>query len=418
LTAVFFALNVRFEEDISSILPKDKKIEKLTRVFNNSKFADRLVVTISLKDTSSVGSPDSLVSTAQVFADEVRRHLGEYISRFQDKVDDEKTLQLIDAVSSHLPLYLNEKDYRTIDTLIMPEQIRATLERNIRTLSSPAGLALKTLIARDPVGINTLGLAKMQGLQYDENFELYDNYVVSRDYRHLLLFITPKFPPANTGKNALMLAGLDRIIDSIGSDKVQGTEISYFGAVAVSVGNALQLRKDSFYTQGFTVLFIVVFLGLYFRKKRAPLVILVPVVYGVAFSLAMIFFIQGKISVIALGTGSIVLGIAVNYSLHVFNHYRHNPDMNKVLGDLAMPLTIGSLTTIGGFLCLRFVESEMLRDLGLFAACSLIGASFCSLVFLPQFIGNEKKRFVHKPTWIDKIADYRPEKSKPFVVVI
>jgi 1-acyl-sn-glycerol-3-phosphate acyltransferase len=414
----FFASKVRFEEDISSILPKDKKIEKLTRVFNNSKFADRLVVTISSKDTNKIGSPDSLVAFAQVFSDEVRQKLGPYISRFQDKVEDEKTIQLIDAVSAHLPLYLDEKDYRTIDSLISPERVRTTLERNIRTLTSPAGLALKTLIARDPVGINTLGLAKMQGLQYDENFELYDNYVISRDYRHLLLFITPAFPPANTGKNAEMLERLNQVIDSLGKTSYQNLETSYFGAVAVSVGNALQLRKDSFYTQGFTILFIVVFLGLYFRKKRAPFIILIPVVYGVAFSLAMIFFVQGKISVIALGTGSIVLGIAVNYSLHVFNHYRHNPDMNKVLADLAMPLTIGSLTTIGGFLCLQFVESEMLKDLGLFAAFSLIGASLCSLLFLPQVIGSGKSQGSHKPTWIDKIADYRPERNKPVIIGI
>jgi 1-acyl-sn-glycerol-3-phosphate acyltransferase len=415
---VFFASGVRFEEDISSILPKDKKIEKLTRVFNNSKFADRLVVTISSKETNNVGSADSLVAFAQVFSEEVRNKLGPYIGRFQEKVEDEKTIQLIDAVSAHLPLYLDEKDYITIDSLITPERVRTTLERNIRTLTSPAGLALKTLIARDPVGINTLGLAKMQGLQYDENFELYDNYVVSRDYRHLLLFITPKFPPANTGKNAEMLEGLDSIIDSLRKTSYQHLETSYFGAVAVSVGNALQLRKDSLYTQGFTIVFIVVFLWFYFRQKRAPFIILIPVLYGVAFSLAMIFFIQGKISVIALGTGSVVLGIAVNYSLHVYNHYRHNPDMNKVLADLAMPLTIGSFTTIGGFLCLQFVESEMLKDLGLFAAFSLIGASLCSLLFLPQFIGTGKKQVMHKPTWIDKIADYRPERNKPVIICI
>jgi uncharacterized protein len=417
-TAGFFASRVKFEEDISSILPKDKKVEKLTRVFNNSRFADRLVVTISLRDTVGPGAPDSLVACALAFSDSVRAKLDPYISRFQDRVEDDKTIQLIDAVSEHLPLYLDEKDYRTIDTLITPQRVQSTLQRNIRTLTSPAGLALKTLIARDPVGINGLGLAKMQGLQYDENFELYDNYVVSKDYRHLLLFITPKYPPANTGKNAEMLENLDGIIKKLSDSSFKNLEISYFGAVAVSVGNALQLRKDSLYTQGFTVLFIIIFLGLYFRKKRAPLIILIPVVYGVAFSLAVIYFLQGSISVIALGTGSIVLGIAVNYSLHVFNHYRHNANMNEVLADLAMPLTIGSLTTIGGFLCLQFVESEMLKDLGLFAAFSLVGASLCSLIFLPQFLGKEKQTHVHRQTLIDRIADYRPEKNKPVVAAI
>ena len=85
--------------------------------------------------------------------------------------------------------------------------------------------------------------------------------------------------------------------------------------------------------------------------------------------------IKGSISVIALAAGSIVLGIAINYSLHVYNHFRHRRDMRMVTEDLAFPLTIGGLTTIGGFFCLQFVQSEILKDLGLFAAFSLIGAS-------------------------------------------
>ncbi|HTF27971.1 MAG TPA: 1-acyl-sn-glycerol-3-phosphate acyltransferase, partial [Flavitalea sp.] len=39
-------------------------------------------------------------------------------------------------------------------------------------------------------------------------------------------------------------------------------------------------------------------------------------------------------------------------------------------------------------------------------------------VFLPQFIASDKKQKPHSLTWIDKIADYRPEKNKPFVIVI
>ena len=86
-----------------------------------------------------------------------------------------------------------------------------------------------------------------------------------------------------------------------------------------------------------------------------------------------------------------------------------------------MPMTVGSFTTIGGFLCLEFVESEMLKDLGLFAAFSLIGASLCSLIFLPHFIASKKEQAAHTAdefSWIDKIAAYRPEYNKYLVIII
>ena len=417
LLAGWFAMQVKFEEDISKILPKDKKIEKLNEVFQNSKFIDKLAVTVSLKDTAATAEPDSLIVYADELVEKIQQKLTALITKINYRVDDGLALELFETVSDHLPVYLNEKDYAQIDSLITPASVKATLEQNFRTLTSPAGIALKNMISKDPVGITFLGLKKLQQLQYDENFELYDNYILTKDKKHLMLFITPAYPPNNTAKNSLLLKGLDSLIDNNNS-KVTAT---YFGATAVSVGNALQLRKDSLLTQGITILFIIVFLGFYFRKKRAPFIILIPVIFGAVFSLAAIYFLKGTISVIALGTGSVVLGIAVNYSLHVFNHYRHTRSITELIRDLAMPMTVGSFTTIGGFLCLQFVESEMLKDLGLFAAFSLIGASLCSLIFLPHFIAGKKEQVApvaDKFSWIDKIASLKPEYNKYLVLII
>ena len=136
----------------------------------------------------------------------------------------------------------------------------------------------------------------------------------------------------------------------------------------------------------------------------------------------MIYWIKGSISVIALAAGSIVLGIAINYSLHVYNHFRHRKDMRAVLEDLAFPLTIGGLTTIGGFFCLQFVQSEILKDLGLFAAFTLIGASLSSLIFLPQLIEKPKsgsgKEATERDSWISRLSRYHPENNKWLLVSI
>ena len=56
----FFASRLKFEEDISRILPRDPGVEKLNEVFRHSKFMDKLVVMVSLKDTLHT-DPDSLI---------------------------------------------------------------------------------------------------------------------------------------------------------------------------------------------------------------------------------------------------------------------------------------------------------------------------------------------------------------------
>lgn len=84
-----------------------------------------------------------------------------------------------------------------------------------------------------------------------------------------------------------------------------------------------------------------------------------------------------------------ILGIAVNYSLHFLTHYRYHPDMKETIKDISFPMIIGSATTIGGFLCLQFLTIPVLKDLGLFAAFSLIGAALSTLIFLPHFVSHK-----------------------------
>ncbi|MCX6204767.1 MAG: MMPL family transporter, partial [Bacteroidetes bacterium] len=421
IVPLYFALQINFEEDIAKVLPKDKKIEKLSEIFQNSKFSDRLVIMVSLKDTFSNVQPDDLVSYADALVEQLQQNKYSYIRKIDGKVEDSIAVSLFNNVSENLPIYLEEKDYQTIDSLITPLKVKETLRQNIKTLNSPASYVLKNIISSDPTGISLLGLKKLKQIQYDENFELYDNYVVTKNKKNLLLFITPTYPPNNTSKNALMLESIDSIIIKLNNSEFKNVTATYFGATAVSVGNALQLRKDTLLTQGITLLFIILFLSFYFRKSTAPIVIMMPVLFGVIFSLAAIFIIKGSISVIALGTGCIVLGIAVNYSLHVFNHFKHTNNIQQVIKDLALPLTVGSFTTIGGFFCLEFVESEILKDLGLFAAFSLIGASFFSLVYLPHFIVSQKKHSISKFrrfSFIDKISMFSPEQNKALIIAI
>ena len=189
LCLLYFSLQLKFEEDISKILPKDKKIDKLNQVFQESKFMDKLVVMVSLKDTMGEPATDSMVEYATGFAEAVQGKLSPYISKINYKVDDDAAMQLYAAVNNSLPVYLTENDYQQIDSLITPATLKTTLAQDFHTLTSPAGIALKSMISNDPVGISFIALKKMQQIQYDENFELYDNFIVTKNHHHLMIIL-------------------------------------------------------------------------------------------------------------------------------------------------------------------------------------------------------------------------------------
>lgn len=411
------ASRITIEEDVSRFFPNDTKIDKLTRVFQDSKFAEKLVVMVSLKDSTAKANPDSLIGYTEALVEDLQQNTGPYIKNINYKVDDQLALQMFSTLHDYLPIFLNDQDYKAIDSLTQPEALGKALQNNYQQLISPAGIVLKRIIAKDPVGISMLAVKKLKDVQYDENYELYENYILTKDHRYLMLFIVPTYPPNDTGHNTNMVEAIDGSLSRLELNHPD-VHASYFGAAAVAAGNATQLNKDIILTVSLMVVLLIVFLFGFLRKTTAPLLILIPVLFGGLFALSSIYLIKGSVSVLAIAAGSVILGIAVNYSLHFLSHLRHAANVREAIKDLVYPMTIGSTTTVLAFFCLQFANAGVLKDLGLFAGFSLVGASLSSLIFLPQLVKDNFFGSIHRVTWVDQISSYELESNKYLVYFI
>ena len=413
----FGASSITLEEDITKFFPDDERVERLNYVFQNSKFVERIVVMVSVSDSSTAPEPDSLVNFAGSLAARMQTDLKPFIKQLTTQIDDEKVMSLFNTIYEYLPIFLDEQDYVKLDSITQSENIDKVLMSNYRQLISPAGVVVKKIVVKDPLGFSFLALQKLKQLQYDENFELYDGYILTKDHRHLIFFVSPAFPPNETGNNSRFVNQLDDLIQEL-SHHHPGLQVSYFGAPVVAVGNAQQLRKDSILTVSLVVIFLAIFLVGFFRKKRVPFLIFVPVVFGALFSLCCIYLLKGSISILAIAAGSVILGIAVNYSLHFLSHLKHTNDVKEVIKDLVRPMTIGSATTVIAFFSLQFANAAVLRDVGLFAGFSLIGAALCSLIFLPQFITGKLFSSHTQAGWLERISFSAFFESNRYIEII
>ena len=87
LVTGFFALKIKPEEDISKILPKDRQSEKLNEILRNARFADKLVLMISLKDSSTT-SLETLASFSDSFTSRLISQYPELIKAVDERVKD------------------------------------------------------------------------------------------------------------------------------------------------------------------------------------------------------------------------------------------------------------------------------------------------------------------------------------------
>lgn len=425
-TFAFLAMQLKLENDLSSMLPKDKKEKDVTSILTNNKQLDKIIASVSLKDTS-IADPDLLTAFTDDFANLlIQRDSSHLISNVETKQEEERFLNIISAVQNNLPFLLDEKDYLKIDSLIQPRTLTTTLESNYRTLASPGGVAMKQMIAKDPLGISFLALKKLQDVQQDENSTLYDGYIMSSNQNALTFFIHSRYPASNTKMNEGLAPLISSVVNELTHrDEYKPIEFHCFGGQLVAAGNASQMRADTFLTLSITIVLLLLLFIFFFRSFFAPVQIMIPVIFGGLFGMAMMYLLKGKVSMIALGASSVILGIAVNYSLHFLSHFRHSHNKEETIAELSIPMTIGSFTTIFAFFSLAFLHTPVLQELGLFTAFNLIGSSICTLLFLPHFISSaklsDKEDEVHHPlrtTWLDKLSRYSPNKNKWIVTGI
>lgn len=409
---IFLASRITLEEDVTSLIPSGERQDVLKKVLAQTEFSDKIIVAIS--STSEESNPDKLTQYAGQFIDSVHTQIPEFVKNIQGKVPEEGIREIYDFVYNNLPLFLNETDYKAIQTRLEKDSIQNRLKENYKSLISPAGLVTKEYVFKDPLSITYLGLKKLEELQLGDDFELYNNYLITKDQKHLLLFISPSLPASETDKNSVFVKKLQKIQANL-DQEFKGVKGEFFGGVLYSVANANQIKKDIKITIGIAMGILLVLLVFYYQKIYVPLLIFVPGIIGGITAIAFLYLLKGSISAISIGIGAILLGISIDYALHILTHYRNNSDLSKLYKDVTIPVLMSSATTAIAFLCLLFVHSEALNDLGIFAAVSVLLSSIFSLILIPLFY-KPKLSTANKSTFIDKISAIEFHNKKPLVI--
>ncbi|RRJ93997.1 1-acyl-sn-glycerol-3-phosphate acyltransferase [Flavobacterium macacae] len=408
----FFASKIKFEEDITKLIPKSERSDETAKVLGQLNFADKITVIFNAEKGAS---SNDLTEMATVFLDSLQS-CDAYINSVQGQVDDENIQETFGFVYENLPLFLDDADYEKIQEKLRSDSVSETVSVNYRNIISPTGIVTKDFILQDPLGISFIALKKLQQLGTSDDFILENGFVLTKDKTKLLLFINPKLPGSETEKNTLFVAKLKSIQENLNTQFKGKTKLDYFGSALIAVANANQIKSDIQTTVFISMGALMLILCVYYRKFFIPIIIFIPTIFGVLASLALLYFLKGTISAISLSIGAVLLGVTVDYSLHILTHYKHNSDIKTLYKDITMPLIMSSTTTAVAFLCLLFVKSEALQDLGIFASSSVIITSLFSLLIIPHLYTPKPGESLERKTVLDKMAGFAFERNKILVL--
>jgi 1-acyl-sn-glycerol-3-phosphate acyltransferase len=405
----FFATQISFQENINQLIPSNDQSGITSKVLEQVNFADKITIIVSSEQD---GSPDDLTEYANVFIDSLETNCSPFVAKIQGKIEDKNIQETIGFVYANLPLFLDQKDYAVIENKLEKDSVAASVASDYKALISPTGIISKDFILQDPLGISFIALKKLQQLSVGDDFELQNGFVLTKDKKNLLLFVTPKLATNETDKNTLFIQNLEKIRNNLNLKFKGKVGMTYFGATPVAVANATQIKADVQKTSIFAGITLILILAFFYRSITTPIIIFIPSLLGALFALAVLYFTKGTISAISLGISSILLGETTDYSIYVLTHLRNNKNVKLLYKDITKPLLLCGVTTSISFLCLFFIKSEALQDLGVFAALSVVSTSVFSIVLIPLLYKTNTKLFVPKSNVIDKLGEYSYHKNK------
>jgi len=235
-----------------------------------------------------------------------------------------------------------------------------------------------------------------------------------------LLTMTSPYGGSETEDNSGLITMLRQQADSV-RRAFPDVKVIMTGGPVIAVGNAQQIKQDSTLASLLALILIGALLLYALRDVRGILLIVVATAWGWLFAMGTLTLMLDSVSLIVIGISSVILGIAVNYPLHLTAHLRHTLDIRQALREITTPLLVGNITTVGAFLALMPLHARALRDLGFFSALLLMGTIFFVLLFMPHMTGkNTQYPISHassgkqgrKRTLLESMAETRLENKR------
>lgn len=405
----WLASNITFNEDITRIIPKNEKADVTSKVMKQLNFSDKITVLI---EKDKLASTDEATLLAQSFYDSIQVD-SVFIKDIQGYIDESVMDETYAFVNQNLPLFLEEEDYKTIEKKLIVDSLKATVQSNFNTLISPTGFVASKYIQQDPLGLTLIGLNKLQNQNKNSGFTLVNGFITSADSSKIVLFINPKFENSDTDTGARFAEYLYGIQHKLNQEFTGKGTISYFGATLVADANAKQIKSDIFSTIIVSMATLMLLLILFYRKISIPLIIFIPTLFAGAFALAVLYLIKPTISAISLSISAVLIGITIDYALHILTHYKRHTNPKLLYKEITKPLIMSATTNAVAFLCLLFVHSEALVDLGIFASVAILGSAIFSLLIIPHIYKPSDK--LQNSSILDKISGISFEKNKVLI---
>ena len=263
--------------------------------------------------------------------------------------------------------------------------LHAALSDSIDLLASPAGLAIKSLLPRDPSGEM---VQLLDQLNSGSRPQMVDNAWASRDGMRALLLLQTRASGANTDAQQHAMTAIQQAFDTAPS-ATSAAKLMMTGPGVFSVTSRDTIKSQVSRLSIISIILIASLLLLVYRSFSALILGFLPVISGALAGIAAVSLGFGSVHGITLGFGTALIGEAVDYSIYLFVQSEHDDtDQQGWIKRFWPTIRLGVLTSAFGFSSLLLSGFPGLAQLGLYSITGLVVAATVTRFVLPHLLPN------------------------------
>ena len=277
--------------------------------------------------------------------------------------------------------------------------LRDAIQETLDLLASPAGLLVKSLLARDPTGEMVQIVDQVGGGPSPRTEE---GVWSSQDGRRALLVAQTRASGSDTDSQEQAIEALRAAFRSAtarapsaganapSAGAARHLELQMSGPGVFAVAARATIEREVLRLSLLSTGLIVVLLLAVYRSVAALLLGLVPVASGALAGVAAVALGFGVVHGITLGFGITLIGESVDYSIYLFIQSRSgaagDSSTQRWRSPLWATIGLGVATSICGFAALLPSGFPGLAQLGLYSICGLMAAALVTRFVLPDWL--------------------------------
>jgi uncharacterized protein len=377
---LYFSLPLNLGDDALDLLP-GKALEGDIRLLQRLGLVDRLLVTLTVGEAagSDAAAREGALKASTAELGRLLAASGQF-SFVLYRLPPGSEGRLVAGLFAGLPRLLDADDLRQLAARTSPEGLRAALRQTFLLLNSPGGLAMKEQLQTDPLGLTTLALEKLHSLRSEATVRLEDGFFLSADGGSTLLVAESRLPLTDARGAARIEAILDR---AAAAALTPGVELHLVGSLPHTLANNRIVASDLRRLLPVASLLLILLIAFSLRDIRAVAVFGVPFLAAPP-AIALTLLLHGRVGGLALGFGIVLLGIAVDFSVHLYLALtREEGRPGEILRRLARPVLCAAATTTAVFVVLLFSEVASHRQMATLALVGILLAVAFAWLLIP-----------------------------------